>query len=539
MSRRFHNAKLLSAGAAAIGFAALGIPAAHAQEATAGPASFPDVPANHWAYQAVTDLAAKGYVKGYTDATFLGNRALTRYEFATVIDRILQTIDEIKNQPATPTTPQVTQDDLNKIQVLVDTFKTQLTDIQSNLTKAQTDIETLRGQIADLRQDVQDTKDLATKAQATADNSYGFGGKRKFQISGYIQARYYSVSKNDQKEFPDGTAAVTSPYNGNYAKGGAGASFLVRRSRIKFTGQLTKNTKYALQLDAGGANNTVTAKEGNFTYAFGDGSAKNPAITAGLFSTPFGYIIPLATSSHISPERPLAFSEGASSGSPFANLDYERGVMASYGPGNVKLTAAFLNGTGLSNGTDNDRKVDQIYRVAYQSSDKVIGVGGSYYNGQVTKTGSSPLQSAEKQLWGADAQFISPAGPFLTGEYVDGKFPVRTYFNDASLGTVKTDFVDGNKIRGYYVQGGYTWGFKGVHPFTVAASWDVFDRSTNDSVDSDAYRDENLGYGVLYNLDAQTRLKLWYTDPNKVAHSSSVGNPDKVGLITSELQVKF
>ena len=35
---------------------------------------FPDVPANHWAYQAVMDLANKGYVKGYPDGQFLGKR---------------------------------------------------------------------------------------------------------------------------------------------------------------------------------------------------------------------------------------------------------------------------------------------------------------------------------------------------------------------------------------------------------------------------------------------------------------------------------
>ena len=33
-------------------------------------ATFPDVPANHWAYQAVTDLANKGYVLGYPNGQF-------------------------------------------------------------------------------------------------------------------------------------------------------------------------------------------------------------------------------------------------------------------------------------------------------------------------------------------------------------------------------------------------------------------------------------------------------------------------------------
>jgi len=58
------------------------MPAAFAQDQAAAPASFPDVPQNHWAYQAVTDLASKGYVKGYPEGVFLGQRVMTRYEFA-------------------------------------------------------------------------------------------------------------------------------------------------------------------------------------------------------------------------------------------------------------------------------------------------------------------------------------------------------------------------------------------------------------------------------------------------------------------------
>jgi hypothetical protein len=184
--------------------------------------------------------------------------------------------------------------------------------------------------------------------------------------------------------------------------------------------------------------------------------------------------------------------------------------------------------------------VDQVYRAGYQSADKSLGLGVSYYNGQTTNTGSSPLQAGKKQLWDVDAQYISPAGPFLLGEYYDGKFPNRSYFATPAATTLTTDFHDGNKARAYYVQGGWTWGSKGIHPLTAAASYDVFDRSYSGAPSSgSSYRDTNWGYGVLYNLDAQTRLKLWYTKPTDVAHAAGTAEPDKVGLFTSELQIKF
>ena len=52
--------------------------------------NFPDIPANHWAYEYVKDLADKGLVEGYPDGEFKGDRAMTRYEYAAIIYRALQ-----------------------------------------------------------------------------------------------------------------------------------------------------------------------------------------------------------------------------------------------------------------------------------------------------------------------------------------------------------------------------------------------------------------------------------------------------------------
>jgi hypothetical protein len=41
---------------------------------------FADAPANHWAYEALAQLAAKGVIEGYPDGFFKGDRAMTRYE---------------------------------------------------------------------------------------------------------------------------------------------------------------------------------------------------------------------------------------------------------------------------------------------------------------------------------------------------------------------------------------------------------------------------------------------------------------------------
>ena len=51
---------------------------------------FPDVPSNHWAYDAVYALSERGLVEGYPDGTFGGDRMMTRYEFAQIVYRAIQ-----------------------------------------------------------------------------------------------------------------------------------------------------------------------------------------------------------------------------------------------------------------------------------------------------------------------------------------------------------------------------------------------------------------------------------------------------------------
>ncbi|MDF2927765.1 MAG: S-layer protein [Anaerospora sp.] len=46
---------------------------------------FVDVPAKHWAYDAVSKLAQAGIVDGYGDGTFRGDKNITRYEMAQIL----------------------------------------------------------------------------------------------------------------------------------------------------------------------------------------------------------------------------------------------------------------------------------------------------------------------------------------------------------------------------------------------------------------------------------------------------------------------
>ncbi|MDT7921112.1 MAG: S-layer homology domain-containing protein, partial [Meiothermus sp.] len=59
-----------------------------------GQAQFSDVPAGHWAKEAVERIAACGLITGFPDGTFRGNQNLTRYQAALIFQRLLNEIQQ-------------------------------------------------------------------------------------------------------------------------------------------------------------------------------------------------------------------------------------------------------------------------------------------------------------------------------------------------------------------------------------------------------------------------------------------------------------
>jgi archaellum component FlaC len=81
-----------------------------------GLAQFSDVPAGHWAKEAVEALAARGILVGFPDGTFRGNEGLTRYQAALIIYRLLQQIEEeLKAKGESPTMEAMSPEDLEAL----------------------------------------------------------------------------------------------------------------------------------------------------------------------------------------------------------------------------------------------------------------------------------------------------------------------------------------------------------------------------------------------------------------------------------------
>jgi hypothetical protein len=111
--------------------------AAFAAPAFAATNPFMDVPASHWAYDAVAQLAARGVISGYPDGTFKGPQPATRYEIASIIARSLAYVDMDKasKQDVEMMRRLIVEfsDELSALGVTVDGFEGRLGQLESDI----------------------------------------------------------------------------------------------------------------------------------------------------------------------------------------------------------------------------------------------------------------------------------------------------------------------------------------------------------------------------------------------------------------------
>lgn len=104
---------------------------------------FPDVPAEHWARDAVANLAAKGLLEGYPDGTFKGDRAATRWEMAMVVARLLAKMEQADATFATKA-------DLEELQKLVNSLKDELAALGVRVGNLEDNVKKIDARVTDL-----------------------------------------------------------------------------------------------------------------------------------------------------------------------------------------------------------------------------------------------------------------------------------------------------------------------------------------------------------------------------------------------------
>jgi len=206
---------------------------------------FADVPTDHWAYDAIAELAAKGLIEGYPDGAFRGDRAMTRYEMAMVVARLLARIEAIKIPPLPPDL--VRRADLAKADAANAAARAAIT---KKLAIVQRLVAEFRAELAALGVRVTAVEEELAAIRARLDNT---------RVTGDYRTRY--------NVYPLGSVSG----------GGTGRSPDIRvRMRVTFTGKAGANTEAVVRLWA--ANNAacdsattgLPASCGNYDVRYGN-----------------------------------------------------------------------------------------------------------------------------------------------------------------------------------------------------------------------------------------------------------------------------
>lgn len=204
------NKASLFASAAVASLALAGVTPAFAQ----GGGPFADVPTDHWAYQHVDKLQKRGIVIGYPDGTYGGKRAMTRYEFAIAISRLLdqmgansgaalpgggitrEELDRILADFARKSDLAgfMTKEEADQLRRLISEFQTELTTLGVDLDRVRQRVDALEGRVRFLEEEAKRVQiggnvNLMIRGNHRRGNTRGVIDQDGFRVTGGARSR--------------------------------------------------------------------------------------------------------------------------------------------------------------------------------------------------------------------------------------------------------------------------------------------------------------------------------------------------------------
>jgi polyhydroxyalkanoate synthesis regulator phasin len=257
--------------------------------------NFPDVPENHWAYEALARLKKDGLLVGYPDGLFRGTRPASRYELAVAIhavytnlrnvtDGLQSQIDALKNNSDL----QALKDQVAALQSQVNMLKGYGEDI-ANLKKLadtfQTELHALGVDVDQLKKDLGDLARRVTALEAK---------KPAVDISG--DASFFLLAGQDNNGVPgvstDGRLeGILKTKTGGFAAANGRLDTdvsILHEIAMTFAGTNTTGPQWKGTIVYGNALSSL-GNESTTTDAFGASAVNSPAIgaLAGSNATPY------------------------------------------------------------------------------------------------------------------------------------------------------------------------------------------------------------------------------------------------------------
>ena len=482
-----------------------------------------DVTPKDWSYQAVEDLAGRGLVHGYKDAKFLGGKKLSRFEMATLVKRVIDSLLEIpapdKDEPFVPETPGTaasrgqgveppplgrslpsgrsartaafTESDLGTVKRLTDEYSVELAVIGVNLQEAVDRMAALEGRVEALETGLRDPKgplQTAISNLARID---------KIRFSGYVQARFDSFEHTREADPAGSRVPVVNRFD-------------LRRMRMTVRARPTPHVAIKWELEGAGQN--MQSRDAFITYFLKGNPATGHGVSFGQLKVPFGFEIPQSSGAREVPERakvirfffPSERDRGITISSPTGKRwFYEVGVFNGViGPG--------MQGIGTS---DNNNDKTAAGRIRTTQLRGTLDAGVSFFVGNQLRTalfagepgrpggnpsGANPYENKRLTL-GTDVQWHPRKGTEFRFEALWGKA-----FGSYASGYILEALQDIGARNQFVVR--YDW--LGIDD-TLPAPLGGGGTPVGDAV---PYRGtlSTLAIGMIHRLDPSVRLKLFY-----------------------------
>lgn len=365
--------------------AALVVGAASTTFAAANP--FSDVPADSWAYDAVTTLAADGVIDGYPDGTYKGQNTMTRYEMAQIVARAMAKTDLEKADKA-----------------LVDKLAAEFAEELDNLGVRVADLEKKSDNVkwgGELRYTYTNVKDDANR-----DNVDNDGNELLFRLDPKAYIGNSGWTANARIDY---TVDIDTDSNGNdatvdriYVEGPLFGATVQAGKLPVFTAQgLVMDDPISGAQVAFGSdvfNTTIAAGRYNETHETSAGFANGKDITAEYYGVQFDY----------TPNDNLALNAGYTA---LNNVD----VISNYGE-------KFY----LPNGADNDLGI--WYVGGKYAFDKNVALAGQYAKSDADDYDTA--WTAELQYKGADIADAGSWGMYAGYRSIDLLSVVHQTYDD-------------------------------------------------------------------------------------------------------------
>ena len=482
---------------------------------SAGAQAPADVPKDHWAYSAVEDLASKGLIKGYPpEGKFFGGRTVTRYEMATIIQRVLGRVDELLTKKADKGDQGVGQAQLDEVKKLVADFKTELTVLGTDLQKVKDQLAELNEKVGTAQQTADAAKNAADKAAVDAADAKAGIADANGRIQSVIDAIGEQAARVDKLQASkvdsgfgsikvDGLLQAWVQTERSSPNKGLIDGLRLRRAELKLSGKINPQAYWATMFDlakspglnttaAGGnitsvAPNTTTNILQDFVVGWnlaGKTAVPKVAFELGQQKVPLSMEGMKSSSRLITVERAIFNTLPANNGRVGDIRDQgvmirfaDKGLGSNYPASKFEGQLAVLNdGGNRQNNTDDNNQKEFMYHLTYRGVQHMTL--GAY---QEISGGVNGALKTQRQRFGLE-------GSFTLGRHLLEAEAVRARDAAVAGGAVTNPRV--------LATGGYL-----MYGYTISPTWQLVARGEYWNPDRDKH-------GATYSNEADLTLGL-------------------------------